>query len=659
MKQFTWIGLIPLLASLFGSVAPSAPAKRALIIGVHDYSATDGKWDNLQSDKDAALIVAGLKTYFEFKDNDIRVLTKREETTRAAILKAIEDVLIAPAQPGDAIYLHYSGHGYQTEDESGDEPDFLDEVLVPSDGTGRKNYILDDEISALLEKLKAKGVTNVTLSFDCCNSGSNTRGIERTRGQNFPAFGEKPVPRSRGNTKDSTLLTGKDATGYVVLQATAPNEEARETEDGGRLTVALVETWRKAASTGTRLTYRELFERSSESIARLYKITPQRPQIEGDIDRYLFDLSMARPAPYFPIRVDDESVVVMAGEVHGATVGTKVAIFPAGTTNFETAKPITTATITEVRIDQARLTVPEGVNPEALSSTRGIITEYGQNSGALRLFVDPPAEGIRAALRTVLAIDMMSASAESYDLKLTRGATGFVIEQPNGAMVAQIPANGQEDIGVRDALRNIARWNLVRRLENPAASTFGAEIRVVRVKTEPDPSDRSRVRFAGFEAESTSHEFRKGDHFALQVKAEGDINPFIAVLDLLPDGTVTQLWPVQARDMKVPTTGEWYWLSPSRGFLKVGTEAAGAKIDIYEIDPAHGGTGVEAFKLMVTKEFVDYGGLVSGDPAATRGAKSPLELLLAAYGTGTRAKSVSAPPKDWATASASITVVKD
>ncbi len=31
--------------------------------------------------------------------------------------------LVAGAQPGDSLFMHYSGHGGQTEDESGDEED--------------------------------------------------------------------------------------------------------------------------------------------------------------------------------------------------------------------------------------------------------------------------------------------------------------------------------------------------------------------------------------------------------------------------------------------------------------------------------------------------------------------------------------------------------
>jgi len=657
MKLASLISLIPLLSAGIALTPQSAtPAKRALLIGVHDYSGTGGKWDNLMSKQDVAMVRASLKSYFSFKDDEITTLTDAKDTTRSAILAAI-DKLIADAKPGDVVYLHYSGHGYQTEDESGDETDFLDEVLVPSDGTSSKSYILDDEISERLDRLRVKGVVNVTLTFDCCNSGSNTRGIEKVRGRSFPAFGEPAAPASRGKSGDATLLAGKDGTGYVVVQATAPNEEAKETENGGRLTVAMVEAWRKAAESGSRLTYREMYERVSESIARMYKVTPQRPQIEGDVDRYLFDLEMARPAPYFTVRVDDDEVRVQAGEVHGLTVGSIVAVYPAGTTQFETATPLVRATVARVEIDSARLTLPDGFDQESLTSGRAMVTEYGQNGGALRLYVDSPAQGMKAALEGLLALDLDSATETSYDLRLTRRGQGFVIEQADGAAIASIPADGRENAQIRMTLRNLARWSLVRRLENPASSTFQADIRVVRVETEPDPSDPSRARFKSVAADPGRTEFRKHDRFALQIKVEGDINPFVAVLNLLPDGKVTALWPVQARDMKVPTTGEWYWLSPSRGFVKVGTETTGSRIDVYETDPSYGGSGTEAFKLMVTKDFVDYSGLVAGEEAAARGAKSPLEKLLAAYGTGTRAKSVSAPPKDWATASATITVV--
>jgi hypothetical protein len=53
------------------------------------------------------------------------------------------------AQPGDALFVHYSGHGGNVRDTNGDEADGYDETLVPLDYE-RAGQIIDDLILAEL-----------------------------------------------------------------------------------------------------------------------------------------------------------------------------------------------------------------------------------------------------------------------------------------------------------------------------------------------------------------------------------------------------------------------------------------------------------------------------------------------------------------------------
>ncbi|MBU2266440.1 MAG: hypothetical protein KJ977_05305, partial [Candidatus Omnitrophica bacterium] len=74
--------------------------------------------------------------------------------------------------------------------DDGDELDGLDESLVPSDYVSKRDgsrNIRDDEIARLLEDLSEKHPGNVTLTFDCCYSGTATRaGRMLVRGQSWP-----------------------------------------------------------------------------------------------------------------------------------------------------------------------------------------------------------------------------------------------------------------------------------------------------------------------------------------------------------------------------------------------------------------------------------------------------------------------------------------
>jgi metacaspase-1 len=62
--------------------------------------------------------------------------------TRANIIRGMK-WLVKDAQPGDSFFLHYSGHGAQTEDTDGDEEDGLDETILPMDFK-TAGHIVDD-----------------------------------------------------------------------------------------------------------------------------------------------------------------------------------------------------------------------------------------------------------------------------------------------------------------------------------------------------------------------------------------------------------------------------------------------------------------------------------------------------------------------------------
>lgn len=78
--------------------------------------------------------------------------------------------LVHDARPGDVFFFHYSGHGSQTEDRSGDEADGLDETLVPLDYQ-RAGCIIDDDIYAIMIERLPPGA-RLTAVIDCCHSGT-------------------------------------------------------------------------------------------------------------------------------------------------------------------------------------------------------------------------------------------------------------------------------------------------------------------------------------------------------------------------------------------------------------------------------------------------------------------------------------------------------
>lgn len=109
----------------------------------HDWLKTVNKYDNLQLWTDDT----------------------QEKPTRENIISSLME-LVSKVKEKDFIFIHFSGHGTQIKDTSGDERDEKDEVFVSLDLKG----IVDDEMATILKAIP-KGV-NVFILMDCCHSGT-------------------------------------------------------------------------------------------------------------------------------------------------------------------------------------------------------------------------------------------------------------------------------------------------------------------------------------------------------------------------------------------------------------------------------------------------------------------------------------------------------
>lgn len=109
-----------------------------------------------------------------YKDQDMVILTDDQKDprcnpTRENMLRGMR-WLVKDAKPNDSLFMHYSGHGGQTEDLDGDEDDGFDEVIYPVDYQ-RAGHIVDDEMYNILIRPIAPGV-RLTCLFDSCHSGT-------------------------------------------------------------------------------------------------------------------------------------------------------------------------------------------------------------------------------------------------------------------------------------------------------------------------------------------------------------------------------------------------------------------------------------------------------------------------------------------------------
>lgn len=143
--------------------------KRAVMIGIN-YVGQAGELAGCHND------VLNMKEYLmdvhEFEDENITVLMDdgvHPDPTRSNIMYAYQRV-VQQSEPGDVVYLHYSGHGGKLRDDGYDEEDGYDETLIPLDFEVN-GQIRDDDIKRMVVLPMQAGVY-VTSVMDCCHSGT-------------------------------------------------------------------------------------------------------------------------------------------------------------------------------------------------------------------------------------------------------------------------------------------------------------------------------------------------------------------------------------------------------------------------------------------------------------------------------------------------------
>lgn len=143
--------------------------KRAVMIGIN-YVGQNGELAGCHND------VLNMKEYLmdvhEFEEDNMTVLMDdgvHADPTRDNIMDAYAQV-VNDSEPGDVVYLHYSGHGGKLRDDSNDEADGFDETLIPLDYQSSGQIRDDDLLRSLVIPMSA-GVF-VTSIMDCCHSGT-------------------------------------------------------------------------------------------------------------------------------------------------------------------------------------------------------------------------------------------------------------------------------------------------------------------------------------------------------------------------------------------------------------------------------------------------------------------------------------------------------
>jgi len=215
-------------------------AKYALIVGIDQYSPPPDYHSSVDNDRlhinnlggcknDALSIKAVIESKFQFSPNDIDTLFDRN-ASRENILKGMNN-LLAKCRKGDVAFIYYAGHGSQVYNSLSNEGDRLDESMVPAD-TWKEGVsdIRDKELAKKFNEFLDKGV-NLTVIFDCCHSGSMSRGPDPMRGRvRFVAAKDGAEYDAQDPSRPIPPVTRTDGN-FLMLSAAQDNEVAEELDD--------------------------------------------------------------------------------------------------------------------------------------------------------------------------------------------------------------------------------------------------------------------------------------------------------------------------------------------------------------------------------------------------------------------------------------------
>ncbi|MCP3165651.1 caspase family protein [Myxococcus qinghaiensis] len=160
-------GLVPLRLDEEALSSAYTPRRMALLVGISEFD--DPHWRGLRYPaKDATDLAAAMLDPARGRFDQVRVLTRPEETTRAAILAALRELRKQAHRPDDVVVVYFSAHGTLARDATGE----LRRFLVTRDASYRaiaQTALSMDMLKAEFDALSSRRRLLVLAS---CHSGN-------------------------------------------------------------------------------------------------------------------------------------------------------------------------------------------------------------------------------------------------------------------------------------------------------------------------------------------------------------------------------------------------------------------------------------------------------------------------------------------------------
>ncbi|KAM0345624.1 hypothetical protein ACHAPU_006277 [Fusarium lateritium] len=537
----------------------SSPSYYAILIGINGYSEQPLKGcvrdvrciESLLKHQSFPIDIRAL-TATSTSENDATILVedRSDWPTYDNVTKAIRD-LTKRAQPGDYVYIHYSGHGTYmnktsefTNHHTGDLAlallDDKDEAQTRPFGGHRMGMALN---AMVIRKLV------VTLVLDCCFAASVYR-----RDQTSPRFISVNqdiaeayfIDDELASQDDSALESGRrdvsmshswliDPKGYAVLAACGPNEESTEvTRDGIHYGALSRFLYLGLKDGGLKRRHKDIFYRLySRFLGHAIK---QSPALYGNKDQTFFGPStVPSTRPTIPVERSGENLILQAGEAHGISEGDDFILYPI--TVFEEDEALH-SNIIRASVEMLHpLTSLLRLEDTMISGAKVDWVAEPQTKQALRKFHVSLDEDVprRDEWMTAFAKNSISvhSSSSSYPPTFLVALVGdkYKIRDTNGQDLMHIPTLQRDRTSPDDIaaiINHLTTYRLVKELTNHSTSNeFRASFNIgitTRANDHFDPEHSISV------TQGNSNEYI----FELWVQNNGGKNLYVYIYDLGP-----------------------------------------------------------------------------------------------------------------------------
>lgn len=529
------------------------PKKLALLMGVDHYrypNSVSPLAGSLNDVEDMRQVLIGK---FEFPPENILVL-KDSQATHAAIIQAIQNHLIAKAQSGDIVLVHWSGHGSQMKDVTGKMISGLDETIVPFDSRDPGGQVFDisgAELHPLLLQLAAK-TKNLTFILDSCHSGTLVRGA---RVRSIPADTRVPPPLpaySVAATRGLGAANPETTPKFAFIAAATSKENAFEHyaqgTDHGALTYFLTQQLRTAKAGAT---YRDVMDNVIGNVTANYP--SEHPSLEGaEADQYIFGDSSSVARIYVtasPSLLDAHRVTLNVGRVEGATVGSTFDIYAPGSKKFAPPeKPIARVQLVSVDVLTSEATFTSGTKISPAS--RAVEREHQYGSSRMRVFLDgvdksPTLQSIRDKLQALKYSEIVE---KPWMCNMQVRETGGKIQTLGADSSTLSPPVAINDPAVVDRVvdqvKSWAKWFNVLSIHNPQSEiNVGFTIKGSQTR---DPMARVGKPDMGV---------RGGETIDATIQNNSERDLYVAILDLSSDGSIAVVYPTDQGAKEVLKAG--------------------------------------------------------------------------------------------------------